>query len=280
MPSLWRSAATILAGLAIVACSGGGDDGGSDTAPPTIDRFGIWFGTEANSGRDVIAITSSAGISAGPLLNLFFEPAPTEHCTAGFRINSTTGAVLGECALRPAFGATLAGGGTSGKCTATGGTMQERRSFDMTMDCETYLNFRADLIGATYSYSISMTYSDLWERNSNLAEIAGTYGVGNEVLSIDSNGVVFGQDSGSGCVTNGQITEGMSANRNIYAVQVFLANCTGADANKNSPPGDAVGHYGVAFLNNSVSPEELTIVTDGASFDRRPYNFIYTLQRL
>jgi hypothetical protein len=75
---------------------------------------------------------------------------------------------------------------------------------------------------------ISAAYDDLYERNSSLALVSGTWeDASGNTYSIDAAGVMFGQDS-SGCVYDGTVSI-IDTNFDVYRISITVANCAGVD---------------------------------------------------
>jgi hypothetical protein len=107
--------------------------------------------------------------------------------------------------------------------------------------------------GHTYSNTLSLTFSNQYDRASSLAIIAGNYGPSSLALTISADGVLFAQDGGTGCVINGAVTT-IDTRFNMYAVTLSPMNCA---AEFGVPDGAQL--TGLATLNNSQSPEYVII---------------------
>jgi hypothetical protein len=169
-------------------------------------------------------------------------------------------------------GSTFADGTTSATCTLSG-NLSERLAMEITANCATAGVLHTELVA-------SLSYSDVYESDSSLATIAGNYQGEKSVLDIASDGAIFSQEAGSGCVINGQASIIDSA-FNTYDLEFVYSNCAGADTAMN---GDSF--VGIALLDDTVTPEALYVVAigdidgDAVSFEGNFVSFVETLERL
>lgn len=89
---------------------------------------------------------------------------------------------------------------------------------------------------------------ELYERESSLETLQGTYTTTTESLTIDSQGAVFYQSSGNDCTGNGT-AEVIDARYNMYLLQLALDNCTGIEASRNG-----LRFAGLAYIGNNNDP--------------------------
>ena len=252
--------AKIFAGLAIAillsACGGGGGGGpdcrfneawvnGQCTVeiiiPPITIPDGIWRGVDSG-GRDVAAFVNR--FSSFQFVDGFRNQG------SGVLVVGTGDVVDSNFQLVTQLGATFTDGTTAADCTFSG-TIIERQTLTVTENCitSTGLQFQEILI---------LTFDALYNRDSSLAIIAGTYQTPiGSTLSIGSDGVIFVQDAISGCVTNGQVGIAVSF-ANMYFFDYGIDNCIGADAIWNGS-----SFSGLAFLDNTFSPESLEYAVIG-----------------
>jgi hypothetical protein len=120
----------------------------------------------------------------------------------------------------------------------------------------------------------------LYERESSLATIAGNYQGLKEVLNIAGDGTIFSQNSGTGCVANGQVSIINNA-FNACDIEFTYSNCVGPAAVMNGS-----SFVGIASLDNSVMPEKLLVTAIGdmdgdvVSFEGNFILLVQTLERL
>jgi hypothetical protein len=110
----------------------------------------------------------------------------------------------------------LIDGSTFAACSAAG-TIRERQSLSLTTNCTTEL-------GAESTVSVLLAYDNLYDRDSSLTTIAGIYNDFTEILTIDANGVLFEQNSLTGCVYNGQVSI-IDSNFNAYDILLDISGC-------------------------------------------------------
>jgi hypothetical protein len=77
-----------------------------------------------------------------------------------------------------------------------------------------------------------LTYHSTYERPSSLAILQGTYRTPDELLAVDSQGVIFYQSSTNGCTGNG-LAEIIDPDYNMYRVEIDIDGCAGDDAIRN-----------------------------------------------
>jgi len=202
--------------------------------PPADEAFGgIWQGTDSNATA-IIGLSTESG-------TVHFI---NEDGQQGFGIGVVDGtAVTINYTLVAEFGQTLIDGSKSASCMATG-TIRERQSLVLTTDCTTEL-------GTDLTASALLTYNDLYDRDSSLVTIAGTYNDFGSILTIDSNGVLFEQNPLTGCVFNGQVSV-IDGDFNAYDIVLDIAGCGIATDILNGS-----SFTGIATLDNTGNPEVL-----------------------
>ena len=245
------------AAMAVLVCGCGGGGGGSAPPPPANQAIGgAWVGTDS-SGLAIFALSTESGRVH------WVAPDTGEQ---GFGTGSVNGtAVTINYTYVAPLGFTLADGSTSATCSATG-TIQERQSLAVTVNCTTSL-------GGTFSNSASLTYDPLYDRDSSLSVIAGNYDDFGLVVNIDANGVIFEQDPFTGCVINGQVSI-INSQFNAYDVSITYSNCVGNFAVLNG----AI-FTGLAILDNTVIPEQVIVALTGA-VGGVTYSVVLTLPRI
>jgi hypothetical protein len=258
---------TLIAGLlaALAACGGGGSDGnvaasgggggGGSVGDQSIG--GIWGGLENQSGSPILALATQTG-------ELHWIDALTG--AQGYGQGSVNGsAVTVALTYLPFYQETLADGSTFATCSGSG-TVQQRQSLNLSIDC-------VGELGGTFSSSVSFSYDALYAVDSSLSVIAGNYNDENAVLNIAANGAIFEQDPVTGCVVNGQMSI-INAQFNAYAISMDLQNCQGAYAALNNTV-----FVGLAILDNTVTPEELTFLLMG-NIHATNYSAMFLLTRI
>ena len=229
----------LLSIIAISSCGGGGEDGGPVNPPPPPDASpgGIWFGT-ASIGATVVGLVAETGE---------FHFLQDDGVQYFGNVETSQNAFSAEFTGVAEFGTTFADGSTTGTGALTG-TLQERNN--MSGESTFTTAFGTD-VGST----LTLSYDDLYERDSSLAAIAGNYRntTTNAVVNVNDNGDLFSQDSVTGCVINGAI-EIINPSFNAYRVQYRFASCLGPYASLNGTVANGLG-----TLDNTVSPERAII---------------------
>jgi hypothetical protein len=242
--------------LAMAACGGGGSGGpdcrfneawlnGQCTVeiiiPPLTIPDGIWRGVDSD-GLDVVAYVNR--------FRSFQFVDGLGNQGSGILGVATGDVVDSNFQLVTQQGETFTDGTTAADCTFSG-KFVERQTLTVTEKCMTST-------GLQFQETLILTFDTLYNRDSSLEIIAGMYQTptGN-VLSIASDGMIFSQDAASGCVTNGEVTVTVSFT-NMYFYEYGIDNCVGADAIWNGS-----SFSGLAVLDNTFSPESLTIAVTG-----------------
>jgi hypothetical protein len=244
--------------LSLGACGGGGSS--SSDAPVTNQSVGgIW----------TTQYTETSGPNNGDVINAqaivdeqgdfyFFALDTTNGCASlGFGQASVSGSAVTAASDWGLVTWTTVNGVTpncvepDGSTTGTGsitGTVAQRASLTLT---ETDTTANGSMGSPT---TTTWTYNSLYSQASSLATIAGNYMDGSATLSIDSNGVIFEQDS-NGCVLNGQVYI-PNTSYNAYTFSVSFTGCP------NIPNGATAN--GIAMLDTTQSPNQLIAGIHGA----------------
>lgn len=237
--------------LSLAACGGGSS---SSDPPPTTNQSvgGIWTSqytvTSGTNNGDVInaqAIVDEQGDF------YFLAVNNTNGCASlGFGQASVSGsAVTATSDWGLVTWTTVNGvaancvepdGSTAGTGSITG-TVAQRSSLTLT---ETDTTSNGTMSSPT---TTTWTYNSSYSQASSLATIAGNYTDGSATMSIDSNGVIFEQDS-NGCVLNGQVSIPAAA-YNAYTFSLSFNGCP------NVPNGTTAS--GIATFDSTQSPNQL-----------------------
>lgn len=236
-----RNLILTLSVLGFVACSSG--SGTPEFQPPVTNASpgGIWVGIDSTGGNLVAFVTESGRFHV-----------VDEFLSQGTGVLSVSNGndVASNFPLVPLLGLTFPDGTTLADC-ALSGTIVERQTLDISVDCTT-------TAGAQDQITADLTYDPVYERDSSLQTIAGMYvdslGI---VTDINENGMAFGQDPASGCVTNGLVSI-IDGAFSLYDAEFEFSNCLGALAFLNGTT-----FVGLAELDNSVVPETLFIASTG-----------------
>ena len=239
-----------LAALAMeAACGGGGGSGPYPPPPPpppvNASPGGIWVGTDPISLTPVLGLAAETG-------ELFFDGGGAinggVYYVGKFAVNgNTANANIDAIAMQNSH---YPDGATWGTGTL-GGQLVERTSIQGGITVNTHPVPPAE--GHAYTESLSLTFSDQYNRASSLATIAGSYGPSSLALTISADGTLFAQDAVTGCVINGMITT-IDVRFNMYAVALSTMNCA---SDFGVPNGAQL--QGLATLNNSQAPEYVII---------------------
>jgi hypothetical protein len=250
--------------LTAAGCGGGGLDSSSTTST-NQSALGIWSGTDSQSGQALKAFINSAGQAD------FIRADGVQYIgTVQISGDTLTLTVDGYTNVGSDF---CSGCGSYGIGTVNG-TVTTGTSISAT------LTFTPNG-GTQESSTWSLTYLALSTTASSLGTVAGTYTSGTAVggedplsgalVTISSTGVISGQDSSSGCVINGTVTDGDSTT-DVYEVAYTLSGCTDAtDTGLNG-----LQFTGLAVFNVNDSPKQFVIGVTAQAASGGPYYGLVT----
>jgi len=233
-----KAASIIIIASALAGCSSGsGSPNGEFVPPSTVNASpgGFWVGVDSDD-QDVIALVSEDGL-------FYFLDGRFE---TGVGILTVINGESVHGIFQPPLesGFVYQDESSNRDCKLTG-SVTERDFMTLDVQCRTEENQQV-------LTTLDLNYDIRYERDSTLATIAGDYGyMPGMILSIDTIGSVFGQDSVTGRVINGQITV-INTSFNLYGVEWSEICCVGQDAELISKV-----FSGFALLDNTVVPEQL-----------------------
>ena len=206
-----QSLSTIVIAFALSACGGGGGGGGSGAistppAPVPTNAGGIWEGTSNTSGL----ILNFAGVVTESNEGRFFDDNGTQYIIDN--ISGNDGSITIDFTAVAQFGFVFLDGSavTTGSLT---GTVVERTSINGNYS-----------IATGESGTISLTYNSIYDRDSSLSKLSGTWDEnGFGILTFDPDGSFFEQDT-FGCVFDGQASIIDSA-FNVYSLTMTISLC-------------------------------------------------------
>lgn len=241
--------------LALSGCGSSSDSGpdcrfneawiAGECTVPVIElevSSGIWTGSDA-AGRDVLLLVSGDG-------NFRYIDGALNQGSGYLPFDRQ---VAGSIDLVAPFGQSFADGSTLANCSFVS-SLVERVSLDFTVACET-------TGGLAFSETLELFFDPLYDRDSSLQTVAGTYQAAGAVLSIAADGLLFAQDETTACVVNGRVGI-YSPSFNIYSVTLLFESCTGPEAALNGSTLD-----GFAVLDDRETPEALIVAVIGDAGD-------------
>ncbi len=245
LPVLKITAGFALAALLLVSACTSSDDNSSGSGSTTNQSpTGIWTGTDSVTGLSITGYIDSADEA------VFMRSDGAQFVGPVTVSDSTLAATLTGYADFPntfSDNSTYGLGTLNGSVTA-GSTLTGTLSFTTNG-------------GTAQSGSWSLNYSTLSTLTSSLSSVTANYtdSTTGSTITIDGNGVMTGQSATYGCVLNGSITVSDSS-YDVYSVAFTWESCTGTFAALNG-----VQFTGLAALNNTNSPNVLTIAVAGAN---------------
>lgn len=209
----------------------GSDDGGPDDDGSDDDSGGGSTDPEEEQNASPGGIWQGEGVGAYVTetgeFHIFFADTVNDSFPQYFGSLTTSGNdVSGEFTGYPFYGETYEDGSTHGSGTLTG-TVQERSTLTLDVTFETSA-------GTEGTESISLAYNAMYERESSLEAIAGTYyglTLGTTV-TIYSDGEIFAQSPAYECVLNGTVSI-IDPQYNLYRVEHTVSNCLEPAADLN-----------------------------------------------
>ena len=241
----------LICSAALVSCSGSSNTPLPTLVAPVVVNAvsgGVWVGVNTiNGGQLVLTVTDNGRFR-------FVDQAGNQG--AGILIVNNGNDVSSDFQIVTELGITFPDGTTLADC-ALSGTIAERRTMDVAINCTT-------TSGPLNQINADLTYDTIYDRKSSLDTIAGNYDDGSGIVtSIASDGTIFEQDPNFGCVANGLVSI-IDSDFNAYEYQFDISNCTGQLANLNG-----ASFFGMATLDNNAAPEILKVsatgVVDGIS---------------
>jgi hypothetical protein len=239
--------------LSAAGCNSTSD--GTSSTTTNASATGLWGGSDSVSGLGITAFINSAGQAT-------FIRSDGAQFVGTAQISGDTLAVTVDGYSD--FPAAFSDGSTYGLGTLNG-TVTTGSSITATLSFTTNG-------GTAIDGSWSLTFQSQSNSGSSTAAVSANYTdtVTGAVLSITSNGDMTEQNASNGCVLNGSIST-TDSSQDIYEVAYSFGNCTGTYAVLNG-----VQFTGLASLNTSVSPGQLTMAVTGASSTSK-YAIISTL---
>ena len=204
---------TFLSILALCGCGGGGSE-----SPPIPDATvgGMWEGTVDIQGEGVVALF--AFVTEAGAARFVQEDGVQYWGTLSTSQRDLTGTVSAATPLGAAFP-----DGSTGATGSIRGTILPYGRIGATLSLTT-------AAGSAVSGEISLAFDLAYELGWSVKNFAGTYtdasAPGSDSLTIDSNGVLFGQAPATSCVVNGQVGR-TNVPYNIYTVRVTYSSCAG-----------------------------------------------------
>jgi Chitobiase/beta-hexosaminidase C-terminal domain len=251
---------------AIAIASGNRDSAVASAAyaitPAAIPTAGIWYGTDAVGGQEVIALINSTGQS------VFVRSDYSQYAGALTVKDATITATL---AGYPNFPNTFPDGSISGS-GAFSGTVTQATSITGT------LNFLSSA-NTSYPGNYSLGYLNVSTSGSSLADVAGTYtdNAASEdpntggTVTISATGVLSSTGATSGCVMAGTISTA-DATTDVYEVAYSYTNCGGVFS-----PLNGLALSGLAALNTTLAPSQLLLAVNGPTGGASVYGLVSSL---
>lgn len=195
--------------MLLSGCGGGGGDGGGTTtpSPPPVatNVGGIWEGTANTSGL----VLNLAGVFTETGEGRFSDDNGTQYIFSN--VSGNDGNVTIDFVAVAQFGFVFLDGSTVSTGTISG-TVVERVSIEGNYS-----------VATGESGTISLTYDALYDRDSSLAKLTGSWSETTSIVTFDPDGTFFAQNV-SGCVFDGQASI-IDPTYNAYALAMTVSLC-------------------------------------------------------
>lgn len=194
----------ILLALVLAGCGGGSSDGGSSQATTAVN--GIW---QISGMEGSLAFTGGALLYNGRILAITESSSMTGLYDGNYTVSGNT--LSGSVRIYQEGYGLIGNGLINGTVSAT--TM--------------HLNFTTN-----YGTSGTMTldYDDIYERNSSLALVVGTWAdFFGDTLTVNPDGSYLYYTDGV-CIDSGRVSI-INSSRNLYQITGTVAGCGFADGN-------------------------------------------------
>ncbi len=235
--------------VALAGCGGGAGSSapsGGNVTPPVANASpgGIWQGIDPISNLTVTGIVTESGD-----LRFLRSDGAQYIGTVTTSANSVTGTYSGYLPT----GFVFPDGSTQGTGSLTG-TISARQSLSATLLFITSRNTRSTGSG-------TFTFNALYNSGSSFQKIAGNYTdrTTGATINVNGTGVIFSQDSVSGCIINGAISI-INSSYNAYAIRYTFGSCRGTYTYLNNTTAT-----GLAFLDTTVIPNVAYIGVSNAN---------------
>jgi hypothetical protein len=258
------------AALAALAAAAAGCHGSSSLSATNEQyAYGIWTGTDAATGLDLIGIVNTEGQN-NPVGQAVFVRADGQQYTG--QVTALENNIAGSLESYAQFGTKFPDGSTFG-VGALGGLVTTEGSLSGTFSLTTLNN-------TTTSTTWSLVYDKIYANPSSLTAIAGTYtdasagdpSYGTTITISSSGAISVGTPPASGCVLSGQVSIN-DPTYNIYTVSLSYASC---ESGTPEAVLNGIHFTGVAII-QAVSPNSVRVAVTGQTAALVNYGLVMTL---
>lgn len=212
-----RALSLIASAILIASCGGGGGDGGGGSGggpgPTNASPGGIWTGTDPTTGYRILGLITEGG-RAQFLVDDGYPP--TQYwgsiSTSGNQVSSNSLQVANELTY-------------FGTATLTG-TITERQRIAATLNFTPVAGCAPSVCPPAQTAQVTLDFSTVYNQSGSLSRVVGNWRdqFTGQVYSVNSNGEVFLQDSDTGCIINGRISE-IDTRYNAYDIRYDFSSC-------------------------------------------------------
>jgi hypothetical protein len=260
-----RAAALAALAIGVTACHG------SSSLSATNEQYayGIWTGTDAVSGLDLVGIVNTEGQN-NPVGQAVFVRADGQQYTGA--VTALQNNISGSLESYAQFGTGFPDGSTFG-VGSLGGTVTTEGSLDGTFSLTTLNN-------TTTTTTWSLVYDKIYTNPSSLSAIAGTYtdastndpSYGATVTISGGGAISVTTPPASGCILSGNVSIN-DATYNIYTINLSYASCR-----SGTPQAVLNGiHFTGVGIVQSVSPNTVLVAVTGRTGALVNYGLVMSL---
>jgi hypothetical protein len=230
----------------LVSCGGGGGGGsggsGGGSTPPVQNASpgGIWQGRDAQ-GSNILGLVAEDG-------RFQFVISDGAPYTQYWGTLTTNGSTLSGSNIQVAAGTTY-----FGSVAVTSGTIAARSSLNLTGNFTPAPGCAVSVCGTASTSTVALTFNNVYNQGGALSRIVGNWRdlETGQVVNINASGVVFAQETATGCVINGQVST-INTTYNAYSVSYTFSSCRFPYNIQNGTTAT-----GLAFVDTSVSPNNI-----------------------
>jgi hypothetical protein len=228
--------------LALVGCDGSSNSGTRSAVPNSVANAspgGFWVGMDSNS-EAVEILAAEDGV-------FFFQRGPFADSVGVLGV-ANGDSINGVMDVTQQYGDFGAAGRVECKLT---GSVNARISMLLDVRCRSSQD--KEILTTLF-----LEYDPRYDRGSSLQQITGSYLFDfGSVINITGDGMIFGQDSQTGCLATGKITI-LDPRFSVYEIALNFATCPGVDSELYNQ-----SMIGLALLDETLMPERLVFSVSG-----------------
>ena len=226
----------------LASCGGGGGGGSAPSAPvQNASPGGIWQGRDPQ-GNAILGLVAEDGRFQFLLDDL--APYTQYWGTLSVNGNSVSGSNV-----QVAAGTTYIG-----TISVTGGSVTARTSLSVTGNFTPASGCSVSVCGSPSTSTTSLTFNPVYNQGGALSRVSGNWRdrETGQIVNINSAGVIFAQESATGCFINGQVST-INTAYNAYSATYTFSNCRFPYNIQNGTTAT-----GLLFVDTGVTPNNIS----------------------